>query len=330
MAGSGSGVGGGLTAPVMRGGQAVTPRPNPYAGQLVSGAGSGKGGGGAVGQPMPRPTQGQFAPLTPRGGFNVNQASAAALQQALRGTQRAIGDTGMYTSMVTGQTLADLERQRQMQQNQIAAQASRAGAFGGSRHGVAEALTNEAFARQGAQTFGNLQLGQQQARMQGAAQMGQLGQQAFNIGQAIQQQQAQQGLLQQGLQQALIDAARGQYQGYVGSPQQALQAPLAALGVVPTDSQTTTKSKQPGFFDYAALAATAASRICWVAREVYGEGNPKWLQFRDWVVGASPDWFFNLYSKHGEKVAEKVKRNPWTKKVLRPLMDIARKSLGYK
>jgi len=138
------------------------------------------------------------------------------------------------------------------------AQASRAGAFGGSRHGVAEALTNEAFARQGAQTFGNLQLGQQQARMQGAAQMGQLGQQAFNIGQTIQQQQAQQGLLQQGLQQALIDAARGQYQGYVGSPQQALQAPLSALGVVPVP-QTTTKSKQPGFFDYATLAATAAA-----------------------------------------------------------------------
>jgi len=227
-------------------------------------AGGGKGGGAqAVPAPAaapavttPPPAPAGFRPLAPQGGFNVNQASAAALQQALQGTQRAIGDTGMYTSMVTGQTLADLERQRQMQQNQIAAQASRAGAFGGSRHGVAEALTNEAFARQGAQTFGNLQLGQQQARMQGAAQMGQLGQQAFNIGQTIQQQQAQQGLLQQGLQQALIDAARGQYQGYVGSPQQALQAPLAALGVVPVP-QTTTKSKQPGFFDYATLAATA-------------------------------------------------------------------------
>ena len=218
-----------------------------------AGAGRGKGGiGGAPAAPAPAaPRPAQFAPLTPQGPFNVNQASAAALQQALQGTQRAIGDTGMYTSMVTGQTLADLERQRQMQQNQIAAQASRAGAFGGSRHGVAEALTNEAFARQGAQTFGNLQLGQQQARMQGAAQMGQLGQQAFNIGQSIQQQQAQQGLLQQGIQQALIDAARQQYAGYTGAPAQSLQAPLAALGIAQQGgASTTTKSANPGLFSY--------------------------------------------------------------------------------
>jgi len=52
--------------------------------------GGGKGGG-AVGQPMPRPTQGQFAPLAPQGGFNVNQASAGALQQALQGTQAGMG-----------------------------------------------------------------------------------------------------------------------------------------------------------------------------------------------------------------------------------------------
>ena len=309
-------------------------------------AGSGKGGG-AVGQPMPRPTQGQFAPLAPQGGFNVNQAAAGALQQALRGTQGAMqGPLSVgqfmnpYTQNVINRTQMDIMRQQQMAQNQLGAQATAARAFGGSRQGVAEGVLAGEYGRMA----GDIAAQQRQAgytqaldaamrdraaRLGAASQMGALGQQAFGIGQTIQQQQAQQGLLQQGLQQALIDAARGQYQGYVGSPAAALQAPLAALGVVPVP-ETTTKSKQPGFFDYATLAATAASRTCWVAREVYGEDNPKWLQFRDWVVGASPDWFFNLYSKHGEKVAEKVKRNPWTKKVLRPLMDIARKSLGYK
>jgi hypothetical protein len=251
------------------------------------------------------------------------------LQQALQGTQRAIGDTGMYTSMVTGQTLADLERQRQMQQNQIAAQASRAGAFGGSRHGVAEALTNEAFARQGAQTFGNLQLGQQQARMQGAAQMGQLGQQAFNIGQSIQQQQAQQGLLQQAMQQQLIDAARGQYQGYVGSPQQALQAPLAALGQVPSGGTTKTESSQPGLYQGLQTLALMQS-LCWVAREVYGEDDPRWMEFRDWLVGHSPDWFFNAYDKYGKAVAKVVRKVPFLKSVIRPFMDAKRKAIGYK
>jgi hypothetical protein len=66
----------------------------------------------------------------------------------------------------------------------------------------------------------------------------------------------QQGLMQQGLQQSLIDAARGQYAGYAGAPQAALAAPLAALGVTPTP-QTTTSGKSPGLFDYLSLGATA-------------------------------------------------------------------------
>jgi hypothetical protein len=149
--------------------------------------------------------------------------------------------------------------------NTLGAQASGARAFGGSRHGVAEALTNEAFARQGAQAFGNLQQqgfntalqaaqAQQGRQMAGAAQLGQLGQQAFGTGQAIQQQQAQQGLLQQGIQQALIDAAKQQYAGYTNAPAAALNAPLAALGVTPVP-QSTTNSMKPGLFNYLQLGA---------------------------------------------------------------------------
>ena len=94
-----------------------------------------------------------------------------------------------------------------------------------------------------------------QARLGAASQLGGLGQQAFQTGQTIQQQQAQQGLLQQGIQQALIDAAKGQYAGYTGPPTQALQAPLAALGVTPNQS-TTTNSMQPGLFNYLQLGAS--------------------------------------------------------------------------
>jgi len=81
--------------------------------------------------------------------------------------------------------------------------------------------------------------------------MGQLGQQAFQTGQTIQQQQQQAGLLQQGIQQALIDAAKQQYAGYTGAPQQALQAPLAALGIAQQGgASTTTKSGSPGILSY--------------------------------------------------------------------------------
>ena len=190
------------------------------------------------------------APAQPQG-FNVNQAAAGGLQQAFQGTEAAMQAPNIgqfmnpYTKQVTQNTLADLERQRQMQMNTLGAQASGARAFGGSRHGVAEALTNEGFARQGAQAFGNLQ------------------QQGFNT--ALQAAQAQQGrckwlarlnlvnlvskhLVQakrysnskpnkvcysKVLQQALIDAAKQQYAGYTGAPTAALNAPLAALGVTP-------------------------------------------------------------------------------------------------
>jgi len=50
-----------------------------------------------------------------------------------------------YTQAVTNQSLQDLERSRQLEQQKTAAQATAAKAFGGSRQGVAEAETNRAF-----------------------------------------------------------------------------------------------------------------------------------------------------------------------------------------
>src|SRR6056297_2354361 len=61
-----------------------------------------------------------------------------------------------YTQQVIDTSMADLERGRQTQMNQMGAQASAAGAFGGSREGVAQSLTNEAFARQGGQLASGL------------------------------------------------------------------------------------------------------------------------------------------------------------------------------
>jgi hypothetical protein len=269
--------------------------------------------------PVMPPQQTQPPALAPTAGFDVNQASAGALQQAMQTTQSGLGFTprqigaarytpaqiagtnlqpytNPYETQVVDQSLADLERARQMQQNIGGAQATRAGAFGGSRHGIAEAETNRAFAEQAARTssglrqqgyqtalglagqdvgaqtaasrFGAEQLASAQSqnlaaqqaamnmRLGAAGQLAGLGQQAFGTGQAIQQQQMQQGLMQQGLQQALIDAARGQYAGYTGAPQTALQAPLAALGATPTP-QTTTQSRQPGLFDYFRMGAQA-------------------------------------------------------------------------
>jgi hypothetical protein len=61
-----------------------------------------------------------------------------------------------YENQVVQQSLSDLERQRLMQQNLGGAQAQAAGAFGGSRQGIAEAETNRAFAEQAARTASGL------------------------------------------------------------------------------------------------------------------------------------------------------------------------------
>jgi hypothetical protein len=504
----------------------------------------GKGGGnGEVPKAMPAPAPStQYSPMAAPAqapaqpqGFNVNQAAAGGLQQAMLGTQQAMGfrpqsvrpvsyqaqtanaagyspsamtsqgyastgptatgygastvgtsptvsaqnvqagqlartNLGAYTnpfeSQVVDQALGDIERSRNMAQNQLGAQATASNAYGGSRQGIAEAETNRAFAEQAARTASGLRqagftqaqqmaqqdigtaqqaalanqqanlaagtttagFGQQsnlanqaasnvasqfgasaqnlaaqqaaaaqnqaaqfgssaanqaaaanmaaqnqaaqfgsgaanqmalsnqaalnqagqfgatqsmsaqlanqaaaaqanQQRLGASAQMGALGQQAFGTGQAIQQQQAQQGLLQQGIQQALIDAARQQYAGYTGAPQAALNAPLSALGVAQQGAgKTTTDNYNPGLMSY----IQAAAQMCWVAREVYGEQDPKWMQFREWVIGHSPDWFYKAYSNYGEKFAKVVRKVPAIKVILRPFMDAKRKSIGYK
>jgi len=493
----------------------------------MAGSGSGSMGGMTGQQSAPSseiqgrrmgPTNGQFAPLAPRGSFNVNNAAAGGLQQAMQGTQAAgmyspqqvnptgynaanvgsqgynaanvgsqgynaanvgsqgynaanVGSQGYNAATVGGQNVAaqnvqagqlsganlsqytnpfedqvvqqsldDLDRSRMMAQNKVGAQAGSAGAFGGSRHGIAEAETNRGFADQAARTasglrqtgFQNAQnmAGQdismrmqgdlanqganlqadttsaqfvQQAKMQNqasrnqanqfgaaagnqanmanfnaqnqanqfgaaagnqanmanfnaqnqanqfgasagnqanmanfnaqnqanqfgaaagnqanmanfnaqnqanqfgasagnqaraynqaaqnqagqynagnrmqaqsynqnaglqanqqrlgaASQMGGLGNQAFNTGQTLQQNQRQQGLMQQGLQQSLIDAAQRQFQGYANAPLQSLGAPLTALGSVPdAGGSTTTEQNNPGLFDYLGVAGT--------------------------------------------------------------------------
>jgi hypothetical protein len=71
----------------------------------------------------------------------------------------------------------------------------------------------------------------------------------------------------------------------------------------------------------ALLPGLLTSIFCWVAREVYGENNPKWLRFRDWMFCHAPLWFFNFYLKHGERIAAWLKRNPWAKPAIRVWMD---------
>ena len=62
---------------------------------------------------------------------------------------------------------------------------------------------------------------------------------------------------------------------------------------------------------------------CWVAREIYGTTDPRWVVFRMWLDKDSPVWFKNLYKKHGESFAEYLKTRPRLKKVVKYFMDKA-------
>jgi hypothetical protein len=125
-----------------------------------------------------------------------------------------------FQSNVIDTTMADLERSRRLQRNADAARASAAGAFGGSRHGVADSLTNEAFGRTGANTLANLNLGNF-SQAQNAA-VGDIARR-FGADQANQQAGLSAGLANQ---QAGLAAAQLNQQGFFGG-QTAAQADLA-------------------------------------------------------------------------------------------------------
>jgi hypothetical protein len=62
--------------------------------------------------------------------------------------------------------------------------------------------------------------------------------------------------------------------------------------------------------------------FCWVAREVYGVHDPRWMHFRAWLTTEAPEWLFNLYADHGEAFAAWLRPRPAAKGVVRVAMDL--------
>ena len=60
---------------------------------------------------------------------------------------------------------------------------------------------------------------------------------------------------------------------------------------------------------------------CWVAREVYGADDPRWMLFRTWLHEEAPEWFFNLYVRHGEAFAAWIHDKPRLKALIRVWMN---------
>lgn len=198
----------------------------------------------------------QYQPAASPVAGNVSQTSANLFNQAAAGPN--IGQfMNPYTSMVTDRAMQDLNRQRQMATNDIGASATRASAFGGSRHGVAEALTNEGYARQGADMFANLQRQGFDTALS-AAQRDQdiksgLAGQGFGFAERISDRTTSEGRTMRDINDALIAASKGQYGGFTGAPTDALSTLLAAIGGADMGARTTTERSKPGLMQYLSM-----------------------------------------------------------------------------
>ena len=61
--------------------------------------------------------------------------------------------------------------------------------------------------------------------------------------------------------------------------------------------------------------------FCWVAREVYGTTDARWVVFRFWLDKDAPKWFKSLYGKHGKGFAKYISTRPRLKKMVKYFMD---------
>jgi hypothetical protein len=60
---------------------------------------------------------------------------------------------------------------------------------------------------------------------------------------------------------------------------------------------------------------------CWVAREVYGNADPRWIRFREWLLVKAPKWLRKLYLRKGASFAVWLHKHPRLKPVVKFLMD---------
>lgn len=184
-----------------------------------------------------------------------------------------------YQAEVTEKALAELKRQSDLQRTEMGAQAVNAGAYGGSRFGVAEAelgrnladaqakLISDQYARNYAQALGasqkayNTQTARQQNAAAGLAGLGQVGaginlqagSQLAGLGGFQQQYQSgdiqmlsQSGALQRDLQQAQYDIDRAKWDEKELQPYQRLSYMGDIIRGIPSSQSTMTSKTAPG------------------------------------------------------------------------------------
>ena len=216
----------------------------------------------------------QQATLANQAAFNTRaQAQAQLTQQAGLASMQAVNQRTMQQAAFEQQAAmaaAAQEAARASQQAGLTQQAGLAGASQAAARASQQAgltqqagLSNQAAINQAIQAQAARQQAANAANFQGqfsgagirqgaAGSLASLGQQQFNVGQAIQQQQAQQGAVQRGIMQGLIGAGQQNFGQYTGAPTGGLGTLMSSLTGVPTGQ---TQQFQPGFLNYLQTAA---------------------------------------------------------------------------
>lgn len=259
-------------------------------------------------------------------GGNLNSSRAGAAEATMRSdAARTISD------------LSSSMRSQAYNQGLQLAEAARTSNLGAQATGLG---TMSNYLNSGANAAGNaLNFGEGQrefdisSMLQGNSQLGQsasLGYQGAQLAQSLGQGNGQ-SLLDAGsvIQDDANNQNQANYQSWLGNDQRGWDLLSRYMGIVGgqnwgrTDTSTTS---QPGNFFQgalggASLGAGILGKFCWVAREVYGEDNPKWMQFRAWLLTKAPRWFYNLYAKHGEQFAAYIADKTHLKSVVRFVFD---------
>lgn len=237
----------------------------------------------------PYPADQAIAPLTPEmqqamGQMGqLGQLGYGAMGQGLQGMEQVAGTQAdqiapgqldmaqfqnPFQQQVVDQSLGQLDRARQMSIGMGEDQALAAGAYGGSRHGVADAETNRAFADQAGQLAAGLNMqgfntalgaAQQQQGVDLAAQqanqganldaarLGLLGSQGLmGAGQGLFGQGLQAAQMGQDYNQAIRDFDFQQYQQAFQDPRILAQMESAAIQGIPSISTTSSTGAQSG------------------------------------------------------------------------------------
>jgi hypothetical protein len=260
------------------------------------------------------------------------ELAEAMSAEAMRGPSEAeqlLGERGLELAASTGE-LTTLEARRAQQSARAASAARGRGLDQSALYGEMQSrMAEEMGKRERELALGSQLLGQQAGLQQ--QRFGQLGgalgaqrQLAGDVGMTILgRPSAAIGLGGQMLSQAQAGAA-GPMGPQLFDPNvginMAMQQRSQDINLMGAQAQADA-SRSAGKSSMFGSIAGAMIGLCWVAREVYGVDNPKWLQFREWMLEDSPSWFRSLYIKYGERFAKFISNKPLLKTIIRKWMN---------